>query len=53
MNKLILMAKIAALKAARAAVIATLTEDEHKIYNAILRDKLINGHGTIKGIKYG
>jgi hypothetical protein len=53
MDRLILKLKIAALKAARAAIISTLTEDEHKIYNAILRDKLINGRGKRNGINYG
>jgi hypothetical protein len=47
LDKLILKLKIAALKTARAAIIATLTEDEHKVYNAILRKKLID-----KGINH-
>jgi hypothetical protein len=42
MDKITLQLKIWALKAARAAIISTLTEDEHKVYNAILRKKLID-----------
>ena len=53
MGRAILKAKILALKAARAAIISTLNEDELKVYNAILRKKLINGRGRINGINYG
>ena len=47
MCKVILKAKILALKTARAAIIATLNKEELKIYNAILRKKLID-----KGINH-
>ena len=47
MGSLILRAKIAALKTARAAIIASLSKEEKEIYDAILRQKLID-----KGINY-
>lgn len=53
MDKLILKMKIAALKTARAAIMATLTKEELATYNAIVRDKLINGRGRRNGINYG
>ena len=53
MSNLILKAKITALKAARAAIIATLTPEELKIYEALKRKQLINGRGRRNGINYG
>jgi hypothetical protein len=47
MDRLILQLKIWALKAARRAVISTLSKEEHEVYNAILRQKLID-----KGINH-
>jgi hypothetical protein len=49
MDRIILQLKIWALKAARRAVLSTLSEDEHTVYNAILRQKLIdNGINNVK-----